>query len=201
MLSRFLIHIKLYYSCEGALAAEVYNVSTLDDLTAKLASADNGDTIKVATDTYSPTETLIISKHITLSGSWNSNFTTQTLGTSILDGQSSIQILNISASADVDGFTIQNGSNTTGNGDGGGIYVSNNSKIAVNISNCTFTGNSGGAYSNHSLFKGTMDFINCTIVNNTCGWNEFYLPYAKLSLTNTLIWNDSASTRSAAAQA
>ncbi|MBQ3455213.1 MAG: InlB B-repeat-containing protein [Synergistaceae bacterium] len=61
------------------------------------------------------------------------------------------------------------------------------------ITNCTFTGNRGGVYSNHVLFKGTMDFINCTIVNNTSAdQSEFYLPYAKLSLTNTLIWNDSA---------
>lgn len=89
----------------------------------------------------------------------DSTFTTQTPGESILDGGGSIQILKISANADVDGFTFQNGGNKS---DGGGIYVSNISNIVVNISDCTFTGNRGGAYSNHTLFKGTMDFINCT---------------------------------------
>lgn len=146
----------------GALAAE-HHVSTLDDLTDKIASADYGDTIKVLAGTYSLTDTLNITTRVTLSGGWDSTFTTQTPGTSILDGQGSYQILNISASADVDGFTFQNGNDT--NGDGGGISIGTSSNFAVNISNCTFTGNtakSGGAMG----IDAPTTITNCTFTGN-----------------------------------
>ncbi len=175
----------------GALAAE-YQVSTLANLTNRLASADYGDTIKVAAGTYSPTETLTITKRITLSGGWNSNFTTQTPGASILDGGSSIQILNISASADVDGFTFQNGSSTS---DGGGIYVSNNSNIAVNISDCTFTGNtakSGGAMG----IDAPTTITNCTFTGNKAASNYGGAissgHYGKLTITDCTFTENSS---------
>lgn len=182
----------ILFTGRGALAAE-HHVSTLDDLTDKIASADYGDTIKVLAGTYSLTDTLNITTRVTLSGGWDSTFTTQTPGTSILDGQGSYQILNISASADVDGFTFQNGNDT--NGDGGGISIGTSSNFAVNISNCTFTGNtakSGGAMG----IDAPTTITNCTFTGNKAvsnyGGAIFSGHYGKLTITDCTFTENSS---------
>lgn len=176
----------------GALAAE-HHVSTLDDLTDKIASADYGDTIKVLAGTYSLTDTLNITTRVTLSGGWDLTFTTQTPGASILDGGGSIQIINISASADVDGFTFQNGNDT--NGDGGGISIGTSSNFAVNISNCTFTGNtakSGGAMG----IDAPTTITNCTFTGNKAASNYGGAissgHYGKLTITDCTFTENSS---------
>ena len=187
----FFVCVSVILLTRGALAAE-YQVSTLAELTNKIASADYGDTIKVASGTYSPTETLTITKRITLSGGWNSNFTTQT-GTSILDGGGNVQILKISASADVDGFTFQNANNT--NGDGGGISIGTSSNFAVNISNCTFTGNtakSGGAMG----IDAPTTITNCIFTGNKAASNYggaiYSGHYGKLTITDCTFTENSS---------
>jgi len=75
-------------------------------------AASDGDTIMVATGTY--TENITVTLGITLTGGWDADFTTQSPGDSIIDGQGLGRVISITcATSDtvvtVDGFTIMNG--------------------------------------------------------------------------------------------
>lgn len=81
-----------------------------------------GDAIEVAIGTYtgSGSEVVLLNKGATLSGGWDSSFSTQN-GTSTIDGQGARPgvFINSGVVATIDHFTIQNG--YTPNADGGGI--------------------------------------------------------------------------------
>ncbi len=130
-----------------------------------MTKAASGDTIKVALGTYlgSGIEVVDISNSLTLSGGWNSSYTSQT-GRSIIDGQGVRRgIYTTGAPVLINSFTIQNGFD---GGQGGGLYNYNgtltltNSVVAGNISNLM-----GGGISNF----GTMTVNNSEIRANTAG--------------------------------
>ena len=144
---------------------------------------NNGDTIRVATGTYtsSGAEVVLINKSITLSGGWNAGFTTQS-EKSIIDGQNSRQVLNVSSgSVNLDRFIIQNGYYSAGIGGivNGGVLVVNSSFIQSNrggiwnqgnltlnnvaVNNNVIVGVNGGGITN----TGALFVNNSTISNNS----------------------------------
>jgi len=134
---------------------------TIDSALGKAAA---GDTIKVATGTYTATsgdEVVLIDRNLTLSGGWNAGFTAQS-GTSTIDGQGvrrGITMIYSSIIDEVDGFTIQHGYSAHY---GGGIYAEGtltlkNSNVLDNVSE------HGAGISN----SGTLTINNSSITGNT----------------------------------
>lgn len=136
-----------------------------------ISKASGGDTINVAIGIYTGTgdEVVLIGKDITLSGGWDSSFTTQS-GTSTIDGEDSHRGIYVKygVAATVDFFTVQNGHTDIGHG--GGIYnigtlTLNNSTVsyntAIELGGGIFAGNDSltvimdsRIYANHSLDQG-----------------------------------------------
>jgi uncharacterized repeat protein (TIGR01451 family) len=170
--------------------------------------ADLGDTIYVATGTYTGTgdEVVLLDKDATLSGGCDGTFTTQS-GTSTIDGEGSRRGItaNSGVTAVVERFTIQHGSsgwgsgisnhgsltlnnstvsdNTAPNGDGGGIY--NSSLLTLN--NSTVSGNAaafGGGIFNRD--HGILTLNNSTVSRNTANG-----PGGGISNGDTLTLNNS----------
>jgi len=105
-----------------------------------IGKAAAGDTIKVATGTYTGNGGYVVylNKSITLSGGWDINFTTQN-SYSVIDGsniRTGIRLCCNSVEATVDHFTIQNGSMDRG----GGVFVEFST---LTINNTTISNNSG----------------------------------------------------------
>jgi hypothetical protein len=77
-----------------------------------IGKAADGDTIRVATGTYTGTgtEVVLISKNVTLSGGWNAGFTTQS-GASTIDGQIARRgvVVNSDITATIGYFIVQSG--------------------------------------------------------------------------------------------
>ncbi|MFN8382105.1 MAG: choice-of-anchor Q domain-containing protein [Anaerolineales bacterium] len=131
-----------------------------------------GDTIYVAAGIYfgSGTEVVLINKNITLSGGWDSTFTTQN-GASIIDGQGSRRGITVQYSyptivvtSTIDHFTIQNGFHST---QGGGIHIQGGT---ITLSNSIVSGNvsqwmGGGIYK----ASGSLTITNTTISGNIAG--------------------------------
>ena len=131
-----------------------------------IGKASSGDTIYVATGTYtssSGVEVVLIDRSITLSGGWDSTFTTQT-GTSTIDGGRARRgiTINDSQSANIERFTIQHG--WVANGDGGGIYNAGSMTLNSSIVNDNTAYNQGGGIYNYT---NTMTLNNSTISFNT----------------------------------
>jgi len=156
-----------------------------------IGKAADGDTIRVATGTYTGTgmEVVVINKSVTLLGGWNAAFTTQS-GATTIDAQTlrrGVLIHNVSAT--LDRFVIKNAliadygagilssgnltlsrsliqNNSTGNTcNGGGIYFGGNVLL---IENSTISGNSagcdgGGIY----VQSGAVTINNSTITKNS----------------------------------
>lgn len=80
---RFFVLILVILTLAASAHATDYNVSTVNDLESKVNSANAGDTIIVAAGDYKLTNTLTISKSITLKSS----------GTVTLDGQSTRRVI------------------------------------------------------------------------------------------------------------
>ena len=118
------------------------------------------DTIKVAVGIYY--EQVLINKNLTVSGGWNSTFTTQS-DRSTIDGQGVRKgIASDPAIVTIDRFIIQNGSDGSGGGiDNYGTLTINNSIIRANTN--TSYGSSGGGIKN----QGTLILNNSAVSNNT----------------------------------
>jgi uncharacterized repeat protein (TIGR01451 family) len=134
-----------------------------------IGKASSGDTIYVATGTYtgSGDEVVLLDKSATLSGGWDAGFTTQS-DTSTIDGEEARRGLSVSegVTATVDCFSIQNGY-TGGDGDGGGIcnggtLTLSNSNVSRNTAN-----GSGGGINN----EGTLTLNNSNVSGNTANGN------------------------------
>ena len=166
------------------------------------AAASTGDEIWVQAGTYSPASTIYVQKSVTLLGGFDGseaepsqrNFVANE---TILDGGGTIRIMNISALATLDGFTLTNGSDWRS----GAIVISGgsapnifNCKLTHNQStrsdissegyngggavwvsnasptfnNCVFAHNSAEAFGGAvNAYSGSAIFINCTFTRNT----------------------------------
>jgi len=127
--------------------------------------AGSGVTIFVATGLYQISSPIVLSKSLTISGGWNSAFTTQT-GSSIIDGQNSTRGISIGGSGItvvLDHLTVENGNTTAG----AGVDINNSTVI---IKNSIIRNNNaiheGGGISN---YDGTLSIINSAIYNNSSG--------------------------------
>jgi uncharacterized repeat protein (TIGR01451 family) len=182
--------------------------------------ADPGDTIYVATGTYTGTgsEVVLLNKNATLSGGWDAGFTTQS-GTSTIDGEDARRgiTVNSGVTAIVERFTVQNGSSNEGGGirnagtltltngivssntasdvydSGGGIY--NTSTGILTLDNTAVSGNTadydgGGIYNS----EGTMTLTNSTVSGNTAGYGVggIFNGYGTLILTNSTVRDNTA---------
>jgi len=135
-----------------------------------IGKATGGDTIFVATGTYTGTgdEVVLIDKDITLSGGWDDTFTTQS-GTSTIDGEDVRRGIHMNSdlTATVEYFTVQHG--YTDDGNGGGIYNSGNLTLTNSTISDSFAyfdgyfGHGGGGIYN----IGSLNLIKSTVSNNT----------------------------------
>ncbi|MGD8457423.1 MAG: M4 family metallopeptidase [Anaerolineales bacterium] len=140
-------------------------VNACETINGALGKATGGDTIYVTDDIYtgSGTEVVYIDKDITITGGWDSDFSSQT-GMSVIDGENSHRGITIDSgiTAYIEFFVIQNGYST----DGGGIH----NEGTLTINGCTVNGNvaegpdpnkGGGIYNG-----GTLTIDRCEISDN-----------------------------------
>jgi Zn-dependent metalloprotease len=130
--------------------------------------AVNGDTILVASGTYTGTASFVvgISENLTISGGWDPTYTQQS-GETILDGQNARQVIYIGGGTiTLDRLTITNGSKL--DGDGGGIYFwASDVTIKNSIIKSNKARNGGGIYlSTYSTIATKLTLINSTISGN-----------------------------------
>lgn len=135
--------------------------------------AGEGDEIWVKKGTYILSSQIEVSTTLHLYGEFNGteterserNVDVNNLET-VIDGNDLTRCFYITAPATVDGFTIQNGSDSSNEG-GGGIYISYSSPT---ISNCSFTENyslgGGGMY----IADSSPTITDCTFESNTAGY-------------------------------
>jgi uncharacterized repeat protein (TIGR01451 family) len=120
-----------------------------------------GNTVVIATGTYTGTEVVLLDKDVVLSGGWNGSFTSQN-GISTIDGQDTRRgiYVGIGVTAIIEDVNIQNGIAD----EGGGIY---NYYGSLSLARCTVSGNeaydNGGGISN----GGILTINNCAISGNT----------------------------------
>ena len=130
-------------------------------------AATSGDTINIASGTYSGTgtEVVLINKSITLFGGWNAGFTTQS-GQSTINGQNARRGITVSDSviATIQKFIVQNGSSDLGGG------IMNFGTLTLDSS--VVTGNTalyggGGISNNDASFDGSrLLVLNNSIISN-----------------------------------
>ncbi len=148
-----------------------------------------GDTIYVAIGTYTGTgnEVVLLDKNATLSGGWDTGFTTQS-GDSTIDGEESRRgiTVNSGVTAIVERFTAQNGFASYGGGiRNSGTLTLNNSTVSGN------TANNGGGISNGS----TLTLNNSTVSGNTANDRHgggIYDEYGTLTLNNSAVSGNTA---------
>jgi hypothetical protein len=137
-------------------------------INAAIGKAANGDTIRIAAGTYTSADFTVVwvTKSLTLSGGWNTAFTSQTT-LSIIDGQNTrlgVYVISVNGvdfiTVTLDRFIIQNGKS----GDGGGV---NNQYADLTITNSFIQNNStdsrGGGIFNNLL----LTLQNTTVSNNS----------------------------------
>jgi hypothetical protein len=119
-LSRTVAAAGLWYVASGGSDANdcQTTVTPCATINAAIGKAAPGDTINVATGTYtanSGSEVVWITQSVTLLGGWDSSFTNQD-GLSTVDGQSLRRGLTVTGTLDarVDRFVFQNGQAVTG---------------------------------------------------------------------------------------
>ncbi len=155
-----------------------------------IAKASPGDTIYVAIGTYTGTgdEVVLIDKDITLSGGWDSTFTTQS-GTSTIDGEGARRgmTVNDNVTATVRSFTIQNGFS----GDGGGIANGG----ALTLISSIVMDNTAVAYGGGILSYGTLlrlDFSTVSGNEATTGAGGGIFSSNTLTLNNSAVIGNAA---------
>jgi PASTA domain-containing protein len=179
---------------------------TIDGAIGKAAA---GDTVDVATGTYtgSGTNVVTIDRDLTLSGGWDNTFTEQT-GLSTIDGQSAHRgvLVGPSASATVSRFEVMNGaplSSPDPFAQGGGIlldgpltldhsYVHDNAEGVettgepLTITNSTISGNQGGVVLYNLFGDFAITITNSTIANNT-GFSGGGIDLANLGSSSSVL--------------
>lgn len=142
-----------------------------------VGKATAGDTVKVAAGTYTGTDVQVvdIDKNVTLSGGWDSGFTTQT-STSTIDGQNARDGIRVETGilASVDRFIIENGTTL------GGVGIYNYGTVTV-----TYTTIQNNPCGSGAVNYGTMTIIGSTIQHNVnhCGTGGGIYSYSSGTLT------------------
>jgi hypothetical protein len=113
-----------------------------------------GDTIRVATGTYTGSDSVVvtISKSATLSGGWNTAFTAQ-IGTSTVDGQNQTSGLLVNADTVADRITVLNSESW-------GIAVSS---ASLTLTRSIVSGSAGGGI---SVSGGSLTLVDSVISGN-----------------------------------
>ena len=152
-----------------------------------IAKASAGETIYVAQGTYTGTgsEVVLVDKDISLSGGWDSSFTTQS-GRSILDGQNSRRGMTVNASVTsmIDHFTMQNG--RVDGGYAGGVRNDGTLTITESAINNNTAGAGAGIFN-----MGTLTLHSSTVKENmTGGDGGGILNLGSLTVTNSSLINN-----------
>jgi hypothetical protein len=154
-----------------------------------IGKASSGDAVNVAAGTYTGTssEVVLIDRDITLSGGWDSTFSTQS-GMSMIDGQASLRgiTMNSGATAIVEHFTVQNGSAINGGG------ITNNGNLTLNVSAVSDNTTTNNTYGGGIYNAGILTVNNSTIKGNIGDYQGggIYNSGA-LILTNSTVSNNS----------
>ena len=158
-----------------------------------IGKASSGDTIYVATGTYTSStgsEVVLLDKSASLSGGWDVAFTTQS-GMSTIDG-GGIRLgvaMNTSVVASVDRFALQNGYASF---NGGGLY----NWGTTTVTNSTISNNQA-VYSGGGIYNGgILTLTNSTVSGNTsqdAGGGIYNAEYGgTLTLTDSIVSNNTA---------
>lgn len=153
-------------------------------INAAISKAVAGDTIFINSDTYTSSESSVVSipKNIILSGGWNSTFSNQS-GFTTINGQGARRGILVSSTFNLTAERL-NIINTTGG------VVSDNSLIIINNSiisnnNGTGTSNYGGIY----LLYGSL-ILNNSLVSNTSGDAGISTWNGSITVNNSTISNN-----------
>ena len=187
----------------GSFAAEIKVPADCPTITKALASANNGDTIRVAPGTYCDANEsfpLRLDKAVTLEGDDPNN------KPHLKGDKKNTVVLIESGGANLRGFHITDGMGSEGinNMDGGGvcIFVSPDETNAVTIDNCvieknacpsdeTYDGCGGGIYCGGTYCECFEIHIrDCTILNNDvngCGGGVFCALLSNVKIQNTRV--------------
>lgn len=160
-----------YVAPDGDDGADCLSTTTpCATINGAIGKAGSGDTIYVAVGTYtgSGDEVVLISKSVTLSGGWDSDFSTKS-DTSIIDGEGSRQGIRVESSvtAVIEHFELQNGYANSGYGSGGGGGIVNFGTLTLNST--TVSGNTAvGAFSvgGGIINEGTLTLNDSTVSDN-----------------------------------
>jgi len=165
-----------------------------------IGKASAGDTIEVATGTYTGSggEVVLVGKSVTLAGGWNPSFTTQD-GVSTIDGQTARRGVRVAgASVGIERFTVENG-DTTGQLDpqGAGVSVDGvGAALVLDRSTVKDSGPSGGIWSDEPLtITNSTVSGNRTNLSSTAGGVTVYGPPRNaplLTITNSTVSGNSA---------
>jgi uncharacterized repeat protein (TIGR01451 family) len=138
-------------------------------LSSAVSSAINGDTLNLATGTYTESASITVNKNLTISGSGEDN--------TIIDGQDKHQIFDISQgyTVTIENLCIQDGksSGTGGAINNKGTLILNSCEIAYN--NASNGANAGGGNADPGsdggaiYNSGNLTVINCYIHDNNAG--------------------------------
>jgi Zn-dependent metalloprotease len=160
-----------------------------------IGKASAGDVIRVAVGTYAgtSTEVVLLNKGVTLSGGWDSGFTSQT-GRSTIDAQNARRGVVVSAATSLDRFVIQNGDAKapTLNELGGGVYVT--SDVAVTFTNSVIQNNNAQVGGGILTQSGSQPLtLNNSVVSNNSAFSAAGINAGPLILNNSAIYGNAAS--------
>jgi uncharacterized repeat protein (TIGR01451 family) len=148
-----------------------------------IGKANSGDTVYVATGTYTGagTEVVLVDKTVTLSGGWGAGFAIQS-GASTIDGEGARRGMTVKRSVVVERFAVLNSLC-------GGI--TNSSTLILNSS--TVSGNSGcGLGAGGITNQGPLTLNNSTVSRNTAGQGGGIANWSHVTLNNGTVSANSA---------